>query len=178
MSPLPNLPTILLTEPNTYRIIRAEYYTRRMEADLLTVDDNIDVKDHIEATIDFYLSKIHSELLTQDFQNVVFGVPGAKYINDTFELTREGGNRFNDSKRGAWYCAFSLSTACKEVGFHVSVELANIETYPLTRKYQVLKAGFIGDFHDARAENRGIGILDPDISICVPNRTKTSKHTD
>ena len=165
---LPRLSSVHLVEPDTYRIIRADFYTRKVKEDLLTADDRTVVIDQVTSTIDFYLSKIRSELLAQGYRRLVHGVAGAKYINDAFDYTNEDGNRFNDSSRGAWYCAFSLSTAWKEVGFHMSVELANLGIHSLTRVYQVLKAGFMGSFHDARALERGTGILHPDTALAYP----------
>ena len=138
MSDLPNFLSVHISEPNTYRIIRADYYTRRVEDDLFEAEERNIVTDEVAATVDFHLSKIRSDLLTQGYYGLVYGISGAKYINDAFKYSNEYGNRFNDNNRGAWYCAFSLSTACNEVGYHISVELENLGIHSLPRKYQKL----------------------------------------
>lgn len=175
MSDLPSLPKVNLAEPDTYRLIREDYYTRRVEEDLLAADDRRVAIDEVTATVDFHLSKIRSELLTQGFQRLIYGVSGAKYINDAFDYSSKDGYRFNDSSRGAWYCAFSLSTAWKEVGYHMSVELANLGIYTYNRKYRVLMAGFVGSFRDARNEQRGTGMLHPDKAVAYPIGQKLAK---
>src|SRR6202171_4152407 len=46
-----------------------------------------------------------------DPRELVFGRAGYTFINAAFTHTRPGGNRFNDDRRGAWYCAFDIETA-------------------------------------------------------------------
>ena len=57
--------------------------------------------DEVANTVDFHLSKIRSDLLTQGYHGLVSGISGAKYINDTFKYSNEDGNRFNDKNIGA-----------------------------------------------------------------------------
>lgn len=42
-----------------------------------------------------------------------------RIVNETFIRSTDGWRRFNDDKRGTWYCAFSRITAAKEVGYHL-----------------------------------------------------------
>ncbi len=109
--------------------------------------------------VEMNVADIREEFAANDFRELVYHVPGSIYINDASTYTNESGNRFNDNRRGARYCDLSLSTAAKEVGYHVSNEMANIGVLTLTRTYRILIAGFIGNFHDARNQKRGDGIL-------------------
>lgn len=52
------------------------------------------------------------------------------------------------------YCVFGLTTACNQVGYHISVELENLGMHSVTLRYQVLKAVFLGTFRDALALER------------------------
>jgi hypothetical protein len=47
-------------------------------------------------------------------QELVYGRVGALFINAAFSHTRPGGNRFNDARRGAWYCGFTAETSLAE----------------------------------------------------------------
>jgi hypothetical protein len=37
---------------------------------------------------------------------LVFGVPNFRIVNAAFTYAHPQGSRFNDGRRGAWYCAF------------------------------------------------------------------------
>ena len=85
---------------------------------------------------------------------------GAKIINATFTLSKQGGGmRFNNGAQGAWYCAFELWTAIKEVTYHRMRELDEIGVYEDEVVYQELLAEFAGPFHDARGLPRNKGVL-------------------
>ncbi|WP_319530784.1 RES family NAD+ phosphorylase [uncultured Cohaesibacter sp.] len=73
---------------------------------------------------------------------------GQSHINAAFAYTRPSGNRFNDGKRGAWYCAYETLTAAEEVGYHRTRELRNIRKFEDEALYVELLADFIGSFPD------------------------------
>ena len=67
MSDLPNLLSVYISESYTYGIIQADYYTRRVEDKLTESDERSIVTDDVVTTVDFDLSKIRSDLLTQGY---------------------------------------------------------------------------------------------------------------
>jgi hypothetical protein len=73
---------------------------------------------------------------------------GISHINAAFAYTRIGGNRFNDGRRGAWYCSWDALTSAAEVGYHRTRELSYIGRYEDEARYVELLADFIGDFPD------------------------------
>jgi hypothetical protein len=99
---------------------------------------------------------------------LVFGRFGHTFINAAFTHTRTGGNRFNDSNRGAWYCAFEVETSLGEVAYHLARELAAIGRYENTTDYAELFADFVGKFHDIRGGDGDEPALNPDPLIAYP----------
>ena len=71
-------------------------------------------------------------------------------INAAFCHAHPLGSRFNGPDRGAWYAAFELATSQAEVGFHKSVQLAEIGRFEDTVTYDDYRADFSADFHDLR----------------------------
>jgi hypothetical protein len=101
-------------------------------------------------------------------QELVYGRAGALFINAAFTHTRPGGNRFNDDRRGAWYCGFAAETALAEVGYHLTRELEAIGRFENSTDYAELLADFIGPFHDLRGTDRTEPCLHPDPAIGYP----------
>jgi RES domain-containing protein len=77
--------------------------------------------------------------------------PMATVIMGAFCHPRPAGGRFNDHRRGAWYCGVSIRTAHAEAIFHRTRELEEIggwfETAVQMADY---RADFNSDFHDLR----------------------------
>ncbi|HWL30452.1 MAG TPA: RES family NAD+ phosphorylase [Burkholderiaceae bacterium] len=92
---------------------------------------------------------------------LVFGVPNFRIINAAYTYPRPEGSRFNDGRRGAWYCAFDLDTALAEVIFHKTVEYAEIDYFFDSVSYQALLADFSAQFHDLRHGPAFKPCLDP-----------------
>ncbi len=92
---------------------------------------------------------------------LVFGVPHFRIINAAFTYARPEGARFNDSERGAWYCAFDMETALAEIIFHKTVEYQEIDYFIDSVSYQSLLADFSATFHDLRGQPRFEACLDP-----------------
>lgn len=92
---------------------------------------------------------------------LVFGVPNFRIINAAYTYARPEGSRFNDSERGAWYCAFEAETALAEVTFHKTVEYAEIDRFDDSVNYQSLLADFTSAFHDLRGVRGFDEVLSP-----------------
>ena len=78
-------------------------------------------------------------------------VPFAAVVNAAFAHPHPLGARFNGPDRGAWYGAFELATAQAEVGFHKTVQLAEIGMPDESVTFDDYAADFSADFHDLRA---------------------------
>ncbi len=92
---------------------------------------------------------------------LVFGVPNFRIINAAFCYPRPEGSRFNDGRRGAWYCAFDVDTALAEIIFHKTVEYAEIDYFHDSVSYQLMLADFSAQFHDVRTAPGFRACLDP-----------------
>lgn len=92
---------------------------------------------------------------------------GESHVNAAFAYTRDGGNRFNDARRGAWYCAWEVLTSVAEVAFHRGRELAFVGVFHDRARYVELLADFIGEFPDLGA-TPDHPALHPDPAIGYP----------
>ncbi|MEN3274657.1 MAG: hypothetical protein V7631_447 [Massilia sp.] len=92
---------------------------------------------------------------------LVFGVPNFRIINAAYTYARPEGSRFNDGRRGAWYCAFDMETALAEVSFHKAVEYQEIKRFDDSVTYQAMLADFNAGFHDIRGMRGLAKCLDP-----------------
>lgn len=92
---------------------------------------------------------------------LVFGVPCADVINAAFTHAHPLGARFSGPDRGAWYAGFDVSTAQKEVGFHKSVQLAEIGRFEDSVTYDDYLADFSASLHDLRRAQGFRACLDP-----------------
>jgi RES domain len=93
------------------------------------------------------------------------GVPHASIVNATFCHPHPLGSRFSGPERGAWYAGFELETSQAEVGFHKSVELAEIGWPDESVTYDEFLADFNAEFHDLRHTRRFRACLRPDSYI-------------
>ncbi|TFW29784.1 RES family NAD+ phosphorylase [Duganella callida] len=96
---------------------------------------------------------------------LIFGVPNFRIVNAAFTYAHPQGSRFNDGRRGAWYCAFDVETALAEVSFHKAVEYAEINRFDDSVQYQCMLADFTASFHDIRNQPRYEACLAPDSYI-------------
>jgi hypothetical protein len=98
-------------------------------------------------------------------------VYGVSHVNAAFAYARAGGNRFNDGRRGAWYCAWDALTSAAEVGYHRTRELGYVGHYEGNARYVELLADFIGDFPDLGGDDAQPGsnpALHPDPAVGYP----------
>ena len=95
-------------------------------------------------------------------EELVFGVPCASIVNAAFCHPHPLGGRFNGPDRGAWYAAFELATAHAEVGFHKSVQLAEIGRFEDSVTFDDYLADVSAELHDLRSDRRrGAGAAAP-----------------
>lgn len=92
---------------------------------------------------------------------LVAGVPCAAVINASFCHAHPLGARFSGPDRGAWYAGFDVETAQAEVGFHKSVQLAEIGVFEDTVTCDDYLADFSAAFHDLRRARAFKDCLDP-----------------
>ena len=110
-------------------------------------------------------SFLPTEELTRDHS------PFYNVINAAFAYSPPLGNRFNDSRRGAWYCAYgpdALETALAEILYHPTIELRNTGTLRDRFVYAELFASFASRFHDL-SDASDLGCLHPDPAISYPH---------
>jgi hypothetical protein len=91
----------------------------------------------------------------------VFAVPHAIVINAAFCHPNPLGSRFSSPDRGAWDAAFELATSQAEVGFHKSVQLAEVDRFEDSVTYDDDLADFSASFHDLRRARGFRDCLDP-----------------
>ena len=112
--------------------------------------------------------------LTHEKSPVLQLSDNSEIIDKTFELSKsEGGSRFNDGARGAWYCALDSDTAIAEVAYHQVRRMDKIGMYePGVYRgkviFQELLAWFVDPFHDIRGLPGGKDFLGTEPKIAYP----------
>lgn len=102
----------------------------------------------LEGATNSRIQAAESGLPDLDPRELVFGRPNDSFVNAAFTHVRPGGNRFNDTGRGAWYCSYDAQTSLAEVAYHLTRELDAIGRYDNITDYAEMIADFIGPFHD------------------------------
>jgi hypothetical protein len=162
-------PTIDLAQRDTVRMIATGRLRRSALLPLAASRDALEALAGLESVTNGRLRAQEVGLPDLDPRELVFGRPDYTFINAAFVYTRPGGNRFNDSDRGAWYCGFEAETAVTEVGYHLGRELAAIDRFENVTDYAELIADFVGPFHDIRGADFGADpCLDPEPAIGYP----------
>ena len=115
-----NFPPIrLVRRHDTHRLIPSKY-NPDLESVLGRIADN---DTHLRAIFD--LDHATNERLAGENgllpgisnHELLFGVPNYRVVNAAFTHAHPLGSRFNGPDRGAWYAAFAVETAQKEVAF-------------------------------------------------------------
>jgi hypothetical protein len=143
-------PTIDLARRDTVRVIATGRLKQSALLPLAASRDALEALAGLESVTNGRLRAEKAGLPDLDPRELVFGRADHTFVNAAFTHTRPGGNRFNDSDRGAWYCGFEAETAVTEVGYHLSRELAAIGRFDNVTDYAELIADFVGPFHDIR----------------------------
>ncbi|WP_282610823.1 RES family NAD+ phosphorylase [Pelagibius sp. Alg239-R121] len=166
------IPLSDFTQATTIRLISTAYIDESAMLPLVDNNDDLAFLEEIEGMTSTRRGDIvplpggihPDELLTE-----VHGF-GWAYVNAAFCYTREGGNRFNGSERGAWYAAWgdnAVTTAHADVSWHLTRELDATGVYENTTAYRELLAGFTVRFHNVNGCDAGL-VLDPDAETGYP----------
>jgi hypothetical protein len=150
MTPLP--PLTLLRQFDTHRLIPSRHLPHGDSVLTAIADDDA----HLQAIFELDLAtndRLAAE--RQEFPGIgldelVFAVPCANVVNAAFCHPHPLGSRFSGPDRGAWYAGFELETCQAEVGFHKSVQLAEIGRLEDSVTYDDYVADVTASFHDLR----------------------------
>ena len=164
-APADELPSIaLIRQTDTHRLIPSRHLPGGDSVLVALAGNDADLAAVFEldgATNDRL--RAHQRLMPGiGVEELVFAVPNASIINAAFCHPNPLGGRFNPPDRGAWYAGFSLETAQAEVGFHKSVQLAEIGAFDDSVTYDDYLADFSAGFHDLRRARRLRACLLPD----------------
>jgi hypothetical protein len=161
--------TTRLSRANTVRLISSARLRPPALAPLADSEADLALLARLEGATSGRLTAEREGLLDLDRRELVFGAPNHSFINAAFAYARPGGNRFNDERRGAWYCGFEVATALAEVSWHLTRALADAgDAFDNVTDYAELVADFIGEFHDLRGASPRPRCLHPDPAIGYP----------
>ncbi len=141
-------PVTLVREFDTHRLVLSRHLPQGDSVLVAISDDDA----HLQAIFELDTATNDRLLAGQQLlpgigvEELVFGVPHAAVINAAFCHPHPLGSRFNGPSRGAWYAAFAIETSQAEVGFHKSVQLAEIGRFEDTVTYDDYMADFSADF--------------------------------
>jgi RES domain-containing protein len=157
-------PVALVRQFDTHRLVPSRHLPQGDSVLVAISDDDA----HLQAIFDLDSATNDRLLAAQQplpgigVEELVFGVPHAAVINAAFCHPHPLGSRFNGPTRGAWYAAFDVETAQAEVGFHKSVQLAEIGRFDDSVTYDDYLADFSAEFHDLRSTSTPRAYLDPE----------------
>jgi len=82
---------------------------------------------------------------------LLYGVRYAHIVNAAFTHAGPSGGRFNNSERGAWYCAVERETSVAEIAFHKLRQLEEVD-WPAEEvgTFDDYVADFTTEMHDVR----------------------------
>ena len=154
----------LLRQLDTHRLVPSRYRPRGESVLAGIADDD----GHLQAI--FELDAATNDRVIAErrgapgigIAELLAGVPHARVINAAFCHPHPLGSRFAGPDRGAWYAAFELATAQREVAFHRAVQLAEIRRFHDVATYDDYLADFSATFHDLRSGRGFRQYLDPD----------------
>jgi len=158
------LPAVTLVRQfDTHRLVLSRHLPHgdSVLADIVGTGDLAAVFE-LEAATNDRLRAAQQLLPGIGLEELVFAVPHAAVINAAFCHAHPLGSRFNGPDRGVWYAAFELATAQAEVGFHKTIELAEIGRFDDSVTYDEYFADFSASFHDLRRARGFRRCLDPD----------------
>jgi hypothetical protein len=161
-------PVALIRQFDTHRLVLSRHLPQGDSVLVAIGDDDA----HLQAIFELDAATNDRLLAGQQLfpgigvEELVSGVPHAGVINAAFCHPNPLGSRFNGPNRGAWYSAFALETSQAEVGFHKSVQLAEIGRFEDVVTYDDYMADFSASFHDLRPASRAMrAYLDPDTYV-------------
>ena len=157
-------PITLVRQFDTHRLIPSQHLTHgeSVLVDIADDDAHLQALFELDAATNERLLAEQQMLPGIGLEELVFGVPYAAVINAAFCHPHPLGSRFSGPDRGAWYGAFELASSQAEVGFHKSVQLAEINRFDDSVTYDDYLADFSASFHDLRRARSFRACLDAD----------------
>jgi len=154
-------PVALVRQFDTHRLVPSRPRGDSVLVEIADDDRHLQAIFELDAATNDRLLAEQQRLPGIGLEELVFAVPHAAVINAAFCHAHPLGGRFNGPDRGAWYASFELATAQAEVGFHKSVQLAEIDRFEESVTYDDYLADFSASFHDLRHARRFRACLDP-----------------
>lgn len=155
-------PLARIRRASTHRLIPSRYPPVGI-LDAVASPDDLEAVIELEGWTNDRISAELGIIRTIPRDEWVTGRPHASVVMAAFCHPRPGGSRFSDSRRGAWYAAFSLETAHAECIHHRTAELAEVGVFDGRVQMRQYLAGFDASFHDVRAElPANVPLHDPD----------------
>lgn len=142
-------PKVHLKQANTHRLIPSRYPPAGIFDLLVSKEDLEDLMD-LESWTNDRISAEFGQLHKIPQEEWIMNVPNASVVMASFCHPAPQGGRFNTNKVGAWYAAFELETALKEVMYHRRqefLEVGKTDGYVQMREYL---SDVDHDFHDVR----------------------------
>jgi len=157
-------PITLVRQLDTHRLVPSQHLTHgeSVLVDIADDDAHLQALFELDAATNERLLAEQQMLPGIGLEELVFGVPYAAVINAAFCHPHPLGSRFSGPDRGAWYGAFELASSQAEVGFHKSVQLAEINRFDDSVTYDDYLADFSASFHDLRRARSFRACLDAD----------------
>ena len=146
-------PIALVRQFDTHRLVLSRHLPQSDSVLVAISDDDA----HLQAIFELDAATNDRLLASQQrlpgigLEELVHAVPHSAVINAAFCHPHPLGSRFNGPGRGAWYAAFALETSQAEVGFHKTVQLAEIGRFEDTVTYDDYRCDFSASFHDLRS---------------------------
>lgn len=148
--------------PRTVRLVASARLREPVLAPLVDSGDELDLLAEIEGATSGRLVAEERGLGSLSEDELVHGVPHAKFINASFAYAKpREPMRFNPANRGAWYAALAIETCIAEVGHHLTRALADAGDFNAVVEYGELLASMSGIFVDLRGDPQHPA-LDPD----------------
>ncbi|MBP7242238.1 MAG: RES family NAD+ phosphorylase, partial [Amaricoccus sp.] len=157
------------------RLIASSWHKPPVLSPLVASDDDLDRLARIEGLTSGRLAAERGGLPDLDARELAYSAReralrtwGDVTVNAAFSYARTGGNRFNDERRGAWYCATETLVSIEEVGCHKTRELIAADWLHETATYVELVADFVGAFPDLRGVRPSPPCLGSDPDTAYP----------
>lgn len=166
---LDGLPVVREAFPRTVRLVSSARLRDSVLRPLVDTDEELADLAELEAATSARLIAQDRGIGAMAPQELVFGVPHARFINASFAYARPRElNRFNGPDRGAWYAALIVETCLAEIAFHMTEFLSRTGDFHATVEYTEIVASLAGEFVDLRQASPDLACLNPDITVGYP----------
>lgn len=147
----PSLPLVREAFPRTIRLVTSARLREAVLAPLIDDADELALLAEIEGATSGRLIAEERGLGGLSPDELVHGVPHARFINASFAYAKpRQPMRFNPANRGAWYAALAIETCIAEVGYHLTLALADAGDFNAVVEYGEMLASMSGMFVDLR----------------------------